>query len=95
MHIHANPPTTREILTALQAVADALDVSLCWYYRRAFHFVVDVDWTVAITPESAGRLRIETCRRTVPHGRTWTRATDHARLKQLVRDAVDEVLTTA
>lgn len=95
MHVTATVPSTTEMLTALRFVADFLGVDRCWYHNGRFHFRVAVDRTVAITPESARRLRVETCWRTVPRGRTWTRIEDRDRLAELVRGAVDEMLATA
>ena len=64
----------------------------CTFYRSAFHFDLGSgDWTLAVTPDSVGRIRIETCH----FGRTvatrWCRAADAERIGVMVRESRDEV----
>lgn len=80
-----------ELRATLRCVGELLDVDVCWYYRGSFHFTVNGDeQTVAITPESANRYRVEGCHLTVSMDRKWVSAKDRARLAALVLDAAEE-----
>jgi hypothetical protein len=83
-----------ELFDDLRFVGELLGVKVCWYYDRAFHFRLPDGggWTVAITPDSAGRLRVEPCYLSRPRATKWAHVSDRARLASLVRDA--ETLTT-
>lgn len=82
-----SPRIEKEIEDALQVVGDELGVTTCWYYRGDFHFRLPGDWTVSITPESAGRLRVETWSELLLRDRKWARSDDSNRLRHLVRNA--------
>lgn len=77
---------------ALEVAADVLGVTVCWYYRGGFHFRLPSDWTVSFTPESAGRLRVETWSSLRLRDRKWARVADRNRVAALVRDAHDLAL---
>lgn len=79
-----------ELHSALRFVGDLLGVKVCWFYRGAFHFVVNRDRSVAIVPDTAGRYRVQTCHLTVVVDTKWVRTHDRARLAALVRDAAEE-----
>jgi len=76
-----------EIRDALDVAADVLGVDVCWFYRGGFHFRLYGDWTVSITPETAGRLRIETWSLLRLRDTRWCGAGDETRLAQLVKEA--------
>lgn len=75
---------------ALKFIGDVLGVNVCWYHRGSFHFKVGVDRTVSITPDSAGRYRVDYCHLTVPVDTKWAAMHDRARLAQLVQDAAED-----
>jgi hypothetical protein len=77
------------VRTALDVAADVLEAEICWYYRGDFHFHLGDEWTVSITPETAGRLRVETWHRLRLRDRRWARVEDHARLVELVEAALE------
>lgn len=78
------------VFTTLKFIGNLLGVGVCWYHRGSFHFKVGVDRTVAVTPDSAGRFRVDTCHLTVPVDTKWTATHDRARLAQIVRDAAED-----
>lgn len=84
-----------ELGDALRFVGGLLGEKVCWFYRGSFHFTVNGDYTVSITPESAGRLRVSSCFLTIPRDTKWTTATDRARLALLVREAAAEQTAVA
>lgn len=84
-----------EILDALHVAADVLGVDTCWYYRGDFHFRLLDEWTVSITPETAGRLSVETWEALSRRDRKWARSDDRNRIAYLVRDALETALQPA
>lgn len=90
-----SPDFAAEIHDALVVAADTLGVDICWYYRGDFHFRLSGDWTVSLTPESAGRVAVETWRGLRSHGRTWARSGDCKRIRALVRSARETALNPA
>jgi hypothetical protein len=76
---------------ALLAVARVLDVHECWLYQRRYHFSVAYGWSIAFSPESAGRFRLEACRWTRPVDTVWVLADDDDRLAGAVIDLLDEI----
>jgi len=90
-----NPHADQEIEAALQVIATELRVTMCWFYRGNFHFRLDGNWTVSITPESAERVRIETWSALLPRDRKWARSGDSSRLRELVRSARETALDPA
>lgn len=85
----SNHEPREELLDALDVAADVLGADICWFYRGGFHFRVSGDWTVSITPETAGRLRVETWHLLRRSDRRWVMSDDSNRLRELVRDALD------
>jgi hypothetical protein len=90
-----NADVSAEIYGALEVAADELGVDVCWYYRGDFHFSLTGDWTVSLTPESAGRLAVETWHRLRPRDRKWARSGDCKRIRALVRVAHEAALDPA
>lgn len=77
---------------ALAVVADVLGADECFLYQRRYHFPLAVDGhTIAVSTESAGRLRIEACRWTRSAATLWTPATDLSRLAEIVGDLASEL----
>lgn len=95
MRIIGGTPHDPITYDVLRYVGDRLGVTLAWYYRGSFHFRLTGDWTLAIKPETPGRLRVETCHLTVPRVTLWTRVEDRARLDQLIEQAREMSLAPA
>jgi hypothetical protein len=87
----AAPPALDRIESTLAQVAELLAAERCYTFRRSYHFPLGQGWTIAITPESAARFRVEACKWSRPVVRYWTLATDEARLESLVLDIVGGV----
>lgn len=90
-----NPDFDARIHDALVVAADALGVNICWYYCGDFHFRLAGDWTVSITPESAGRICVETWSGLRLRDRKWVRSDDCNRLRALVLAAHESALDPA
>jgi hypothetical protein len=82
----AAPPAIDRIESTLRRVADLLDADRCFLYRRSYHFPLGAGWSIAITPDSAGRFRVARCSWSRPVLLYWTHATDEDRLAGLVRE---------
>lgn len=85
--------TDNPLGSALKFVGDLVGVNVCYFHRGSFHFVARDEWTVAVTPESADRFRIDLCHLTRAVDRKWVMATDRARLASLVRDATEHAMS--
>lgn len=56
-----------------------------YWHRGAYHFPCGVDgWTMALTPESADRFRIDACCHGVPRSTLWSFSDDLDRLAAVV-----------
>lgn len=85
------PPTTLELIGALRFVATIVGTE-CLHHDGRFHFPIDDDWSLALSADSAGRIRVEaSCR-----GRTvdvrWAQAQDRRRLSALALGLREQVL---
>lgn len=89
--ISGRRPSSDETLDALLVVARALDIWTCYHHRGSFHFAMGSGYSIAISSESAGRIRVETCRLCLPVSRMWVLANAHDRLAGLVARMATEV----
>lgn len=83
-------PNIREIVEALRLVGATLDAGAAYWLDGRFHFTLDGDWTLAISPDSAGRFRLDCCHLSRPCASLWVLARDRTRLERLVRSASAE-----
>lgn len=80
----AAPPAIDRTESTLRRVGELLGVERCFFYRGSYHFPLGEGWSIAITPESAGRFCVASCSWSRPVIRYWTHATDDDRLAGLV-----------
>lgn len=91
-HDTAATPSDARVFQALVAVADELGERYAYWHKGAYHFTLALDgWTIALTPESADRFRIEACRFGVPTSTLWSFSDDLARLAAVVVGLAREV----
>src|SRR4051794_25887897 len=69
-------PTDHETFVMLMFVASRLDFRRCFAWHGQYHFTYGRGLTLSLTPESAGRFRIEACRWTRPVATLWAFAED-------------------
>ena len=75
-------------------IAKILGTDRCTLLGRAFHFDLgNGDWTVAISLDSMGRVRVDTCHFASVFATRWCRAGDSARLLVMVGESRDEAIT--
>lgn len=87
----ADVPSNTAMYHAAVRVAAILGRRWAYLYKRAFHFRLDDGWTIALSPESAGRIRVEACRWTSPVVTLWVLAEDTERLADLVLELAGEI----
>lgn len=85
VHLPTPPLLWRALLTA----GHTLGIMRVWCHRRRFHFRLDDGWSVALSADTAGRIRVEVCRWTEPRATKWVRADDAVTLRDAVRSAAD------
>jgi hypothetical protein len=78
-------PPVEQVIDAIYVVAETLDIWECYAHGGRYHFALGGGWTVAISADSADRIRVETCRLTAPEVTMWTPAHHRDRLAGLVR----------
>lgn len=77
-------PDAAQIHSALQRIADVLGMHTCWLYQRRYHFSVGAGWTLALSADSAGRFRVDTCWHTRTVSSLWVLPHDSASLAAVV-----------
>lgn len=85
-------PTDRQTVAALIAIRDALGQPAAYWFEGRFHFPLGGSWTLALSPESAGRFQVACCRSGRLVASMWSLADDQDRLADLARAARSEVL---
>lgn len=80
-------PTHDETWDTLRLLRDILGRDICYGLRGSFHFVLNDGWTLAISPDAAGRFRLDTCFRSRPRATVWVLARDRERLSRVATEA--------
>lgn len=78
-------PTTSALTDAIYVAAEALGVWECYAHEGRYHFALGGGWSLALSADSANRIRVETCRLTSPVARMWALAHRRDRLAGLVK----------
>lgn len=91
LDLHGSWPDTEDLADALYVAADALDVNTCYAVDGRFHFTLGAGWSIALSSDSADRIRIETCLRSTPRSTMWCMVASHARLAGLVVRMANQV----
>jgi hypothetical protein len=92
LQILGKPPGTQEFADALMVAAGTLEKDTCYSFDGRFHFSIGSGWTIALSSDSADRMRVESCRLSAPKQAMWVLAENHDRLANLVVKMLDEVL---
>jgi hypothetical protein len=84
-------PTPLDLIGALRHVACVTGAE-CYLHEGRFHFPVDDDWSLALSPDSAGRVRVEASHRTRTVDIRWANVHDRSRLAELALGLREQVL---
>lgn len=84
-------PSEAQVLRALTAVSRALGERYAYWHKGAYHFTLAEGWTVALTPESADRFRIDACLYGASRSSLWSFSDDLDRLAAVVLGLAREV----
>lgn len=82
--IRGGRPVT-PLIEAIYAAASALDKWECYAHDGRYHFSLSGGWSLALSLDSADRIRVEQCHLTRPVSTMWTMAHRQDRLAGLVR----------
>lgn len=85
-------PSPEAILGALRVVGLELGEPRAYWWRGTYHFPLDQrdGWTIGVTPESAGRVKVGLYRWSRPADTLWARVVDTSRLASVVGDLASE-----
>lgn len=95
LRILGRPPETQEVADGLLVAAAALDQEVCYALDDRYHFLIESGWSIAISADSAGRLRVESCRLSLPRQVMWVLANKPERLASVVSKLRGDVLELA
>lgn len=87
----ATRPSDSATYLALVRVGALLGFRRVHHYHGTYHFAFGGGWSLAISPESAGRFRVEACRWGVPMDTLWAFADDDDRLGGVVLAVAEEI----
>ena len=73
------------LIDALYLAAEVLDEWICYAHEGRYHFPLSGGWSLALSADSAGRIRVDSCRLTHPVSTMWASARRRDRLAGLVR----------
>jgi hypothetical protein len=84
-------PADRDTIAALRIVARLMGAPVTYVLGGRFYFPVDERWALAISPDDAGRFRVEACHGGRPVSTMWSLGIDRDRLADLVAAFLAEV----
>lgn len=84
LRILGSLPDTEDLVTALDVAAEALGKSECWAVDGRYHFTLGAGWSLALSSDSARRIRVDICRRSIPRATMWCMVGCSDRLAGLV-----------
>jgi len=84
MRENASPPTSNAVDDALTCVGDLLGIRVAFAHAGRYHFPLGDGKRIAVSSESAGRLRVDAWHGERCTATLWTRIEDTERLAGLV-----------
>jgi hypothetical protein len=77
-------PTDRDTIEVLRLVARLMGATCTYTFAGAFYFPVDDRWSLRVSPDDAGRFRLQACHGGRPVATMWSLGVDRDRLADLV-----------
>lgn len=89
-------PTDRQTVETLRWVGRCMGMTCTYQFGGRFYFPVNDRWALAVSPDDAGRFRLQACAGGRPVATMWVLGVDRGRLADLVASfrAEVEALTT-
>ena len=89
-------PTITQLVAAIKLVGASVGAREAVYcFEGRFAFQLGAGWWLAVSPDDAGRFRIEACRGGRVRATMWCLAGDDARLAELASMAAEEATALA
>lgn len=85
LKIHGSLPETPDLADAVMTAASALGLTECYAHDGRYHFSLGGGRSIALSADSAGRIRVESCHLCRPESTMWALAHHPARLVSVVR----------
>lgn len=96
MPSHHMRPDLRTLARSLRLIAGLLDAREADYcFEGRFRFRLSADWSLVVSADDAGRLRLDACHRSRVRATMWCLAGDRGRLEALVRAVRNEAAALA
>lgn len=93
--MRTDKPDTRSLIDTLRFVGGLLDREIALVHEGRFYFPLDSRFAIAISPDFAGRFRVDVCTGVRVRATLWVLAHDRDRLADLVVAAKDEARALA
>lgn len=91
LHIFGAEPSLDVLVEALEVAARRLDIWTCYAHEGRFHFSLGHGLSIALSSDSADRIRVEACRLCRPVATMWVLAGANDRLAGLIGRMAGEV----
>lgn len=93
--MRTDKPDTRSLIDTLRFVGGLLDTEIALVFEGRFYFPLDSRWAIAISPDFAGRFRVDVCTGVQVRATLWVLVGDRDRLADLILGARDEAQALA
>lgn len=84
-------PSDRQTIEVLRHVGRLMGAAAAYTLAGAFYFPVDARWSLRVSPDDAGRFRLQACYGGRSVSTMWCLGADHDRLADLVAAFQSEV----
>lgn len=85
LRIYGSLPGTPDLAEAVYVAATALGMTECYAHDGRYHFSLGGGRSIALSADSAGRIRVEACHLCRPESTMWALAHRPDRLSSLVK----------
>jgi hypothetical protein len=85
LKIYGTLPETPDLAEAIYTAADVLGMSECYAHDGRYHFPLGAGRSIAVSSDSAYRIRVESCRLCRPESTLWVLSHSLDRLAAIVR----------
>lgn len=80
-------PNTAQLTRAVSVAASELETDRAWVFEGKVWLRLGDGWHLAISPDDAGRFRLDACKASAISDTLWVLCEDESRLRVLVQEA--------